>query len=42
MCELLLGARLGARDLPVGSLEKAIRSTEEVIKGLKVMAFAQS
>jgi len=41
MCELLLGARLGVRDLPVGSLEKAIRSTEEVIKGLKVMAFAQ-
>jgi hypothetical protein len=42
MCELLLGARLGVRDLPVGSLEKAIRSTEEVIRGLKVMAFAQS
>lgn len=41
MCELLLGARLGARDLPIGSLEKSIRSVEEVIKGLKIMAFAQ-
>ena len=42
MCELLLGARLGARDLPVGPLEKSIRATEEVIRGLKVMAFAQN
>lgn len=42
MCELLLGARLGARDIPVGPLEKAIRSLEEVIRGLKVMAFAQN
>jgi hypothetical protein len=41
MCELLLGARLGARDIPSGPLEKAIRSVEEVIRGLKVMAFAQ-
>jgi hypothetical protein len=42
MCELLLGARLGARDIPVGPLEKAIRALEEVIRGLKVMAFSQN
>lgn len=42
MCQLLMGARLGARDLPIGPLEKAIRSLEEVIKGLKVIAFAQN
>lgn len=42
MCELLMGARLGMRDIPAGPLEKAIRSLEEVIRGLKVMAFAQN
>lgn len=42
MCELLLGARLGARDLPIGPLEKSIRALEEVIKGLKILAFAQN
>jgi hypothetical protein len=39
MCELLVASRLGLRDVPTSALEKAIRSTEEVIEGLKVMAF---
>lgn len=42
MCELLIAARLGQRDINVGALEKAIRSTEEVIDGLKVMAFQRN
>lgn len=39
MCELLLSARLGMSAVPVGALEKAIKSTEQVIEGLKVLAF---
>lgn len=39
MCELLIGARLGLRELPGGSLERAIRALEDVIEGLKVIAF---
>ena len=39
MCELLLAARLGMTATPVGALEKAIKSTEQVIEGLKVLAF---
>lgn len=42
LCELLVAARLGLRELPVGALEKAIRSTEEVIDGLKTLAFQKS
>ncbi len=39
MCELLLAARLGLKEVPVGALEKAVRATEEAIEGLKVLAF---
>lgn len=42
MCELLIGSRLGLRDIPTSALEKAIRSTEEVLEGLKVIAFQKN
>lgn len=42
MCELLLASRLGAKDIPSSALEKSIRATEEVIQGLKVIAFQQA
>jgi hypothetical protein len=39
MCELLLAARVGLSDVPASALERAVRSTEEAIEGLKVLAF---
>ena len=42
MCELLLSARLGLREIPVPALEKAVRTTEETLEGLKVLGFQQS
>jgi hypothetical protein len=42
MCELLLAARLGLREIPTSALEKAIRSVEQTVEGLKVLAFQQS
>ncbi len=42
MCKLLLASRLGLKDLPASALEKSIRATEEVIQGLKVIAFQQA
>jgi hypothetical protein len=42
LCELLVATRLGIRDIPTSPLEKSIKSVEEVIRGLKVMAFAQN
>jgi hypothetical protein len=39
MCELLLAARLGLQNIPTTALEKAVRSTEEVLEGLKILAF---
>jgi len=42
MCELLLAARLGLREIPIPALEKAVRTTEETIEGLKILAFQQS
>ncbi len=42
MCDLLLAARLGVSDIPVSALERAVRSTEETIEGLKVLAFQGS
>jgi hypothetical protein len=41
MCELLLAARLGLAEVPAPALEKAIRSTEEVLEGLKILAFQE-
>jgi hypothetical protein len=42
MCELLLASRLGLKDIPSSALERAVRSVEEVIEGLKVIAFQGS
>lgn len=42
MCELLLASRLGLRDIPISALERAIRSAEEIIAGLKVMALQKN
>lgn len=39
MCDLLLAARLGVSDIPISALERAVRSMEETIEGLKVLAF---
>lgn len=39
LCELLLAARLGMQDVSASALERAVRSLEEVIEGLKVIAF---
>lgn len=40
MCEILLSARLGMSEVPVGSLEKAVKATESVLDGLRILAFA--
>lgn len=42
MVDLLMGVRLGIRDVPEGALERAIKNSEEVIEGLKVIAFSQN
>jgi len=39
MCELLMAARLGLNNTPEGALERSIRATEEVLEGLKTLAF---
>ena len=39
MCDLLLAARVGLTDVSSTALERAIRSTEEAVEGLKVLAF---
>lgn len=39
LCELLIGARLGMRELSEGAIERSIRALEDVIEGLKVIAF---
>ena len=42
LCELLLGVRLGLSNVQPSSLERAVRSLEETIEGLKVLAFQGS
>lgn len=42
LCELLLGVRLGVSSVPQSALERSIRSLEEVIEGLKIIAFQGS
>lgn len=42
MCELLVASRLGLRDVPTPALEHAVRATEEVLEGLKVLAFQKN
>jgi hypothetical protein len=39
LCDLLLAARVGLSDVSPTALERAIRSTEEALAGLKVLAF---
>lgn len=39
LCELLIAARLGLRELSEGSLERAIRALEDVVQGLRLVAF---
>lgn len=39
LCNLLFAARVGLSDIPTPALETAVRSTEEVLEGLKTMAF---
>lgn len=41
MCELLLAVRLGMQNVSKTALERAVRSTEEVLEGLKIIAFSQ-
>jgi hypothetical protein len=41
LCELLIAARLGLQEVPTPPLEKAVRSLEEVLEGLKVLGFEQ-
>jgi hypothetical protein len=38
LCDLLLAARVGM-DLPTTALERAVRTVEEVLEGLKILAF---
>lgn len=42
LCELLMAARMGMSDIPTSPLEKCIKSLEEVVDGLKVLAFQKS
>lgn len=39
MCELLLATRLGVSEVQEAALERAIRATEEVLEGLRTIAF---
>jgi hypothetical protein len=41
LCELLVAARLGLKHVPTPALEKCVRSLEEVIEGIKEMAFQE-
>ena len=40
LCELLVASRLGIPDVPVGALEKTVKSLEDVLEGLRVLAFS--
>lgn len=42
LCDLLFAVRLGMRDISQGCLEKTVKSLEEVIRGLKVIAFQKN
>lgn len=41
MSELLIASRLGLKELPQSALERSLRAVEEVIEGLKVIAFQE-
>lgn len=42
MAALLLASRLGLREIPVNALERALKATEEVLQGLKALAFQKN
>lgn len=42
LCELLIAARMGVRELPIYALERTVRNLEEVIEGLSVIAFQKN
>jgi len=42
LCELLVAARLGLQEISVEALERAVRSLEDVIEGLNVIAFSKN
>jgi hypothetical protein len=42
LCELLLAARLGLKEVTTSALERAIKATEEVVEGLRVLAFQKT
>ena len=42
MCELLVASRLGMKEIPASALEKAVRATEQVLDGLKIIAFQEN
>ena len=42
LCELLFGVRLGLTNVPQSAVERAVRSIEEVIEGLKILGFQGS
>jgi hypothetical protein len=42
LCELLFSVRIGLKNIPQSALERAIRSLEETIEGLKVLGFQGS
>lgn len=39
LCELLVATRLGLSSVPEGAVEKSVRALEEVLEGLKSLAF---
>jgi len=42
LCELLIASRMGVREIPEYAVERCIRSLEETIDGLKMIAFQQN
>lgn len=41
LCELLIASRLGLQEISTDAIERTVRTLEEVISGLKVLAFAE-
>lgn len=42
LCEMLIASRLGLQSIPTNALERTVRTLEEVIQGLKVLAFQRN
>ena len=41
LAEILMAARLGLSSIPMGAIEKSMRALEEVLEGLKALAFEE-